>query len=170
MSNFTHTGIELNSLSIFHQSQPSMESKYGAYVILKIRIHLLDSYTLENRVSVVRKMLVRELSKTSWHRTKDPVETLQWKTREELSTVFGFHEKVAMCSYLPKNDKDYADAPYSIKEHKEKIRTVIDKIELQICENVMKMSSKDYGSANVAVEVVCMILFFIINGKPSAID
>ncbi|XP_046406298.1 piggyBac transposable element-derived protein 3-like [Ischnura elegans] len=27
------------------------------------------------------------------------------KTREELSTVFGFHEKVTMCSYVPKRNK-----------------------------------------------------------------
>lgn len=27
------------------------------------------------------------------------------KTREQYSTVFGFHEKVTMCSYVPKKNK-----------------------------------------------------------------
>ena len=35
-------------------------------------------------------------------------------------------------------DKVYADAPQSIQELKEKIRAVIDGIELQMCENVME--------------------------------
>ena len=35
-------------------------------------------------------------------------------------------------------DKVYADAPQSIQELKEKIRAVIDKIEPQMCENVME--------------------------------
>ena len=35
-------------------------------------------------------------------------------------------------------DKVYADAPQSIQELKEKIRAVIDEIELQLCENVME--------------------------------
>ena len=35
-------------------------------------------------------------------------------------------------------DKVYADASQSIQELKEKIRAIIDKIELQICENVME--------------------------------
>ena len=35
-------------------------------------------------------------------------------------------------------DKFYADAPQSIQELKEKVRTVIDEIEPQMCENVME--------------------------------
>ena len=35
-------------------------------------------------------------------------------------------------------DKFHADAPQSIQELKEKIRTVIDEIEAQMCENVME--------------------------------
>ena len=35
-------------------------------------------------------------------------------------------------------DKVYADAPQSIQELKGKIRSVIDEIELQMCENVME--------------------------------
>ena len=54
-------------------------------------------------------------------------------------------------------DKVYADAPQLIHELKEKIRAIIDEIELQICENVMENFMK-------------MILFFIIDGKPSAIE
>ena len=34
--------------------------------------------------------------------------------------------------------KVYADAPQSIQEFKEKIRAVIDEIELQVCDNVME--------------------------------
>ena len=35
-------------------------------------------------------------------------------------------------------DNVYADAPQSIQELEEKIRAVIDEIEPQMCENVMK--------------------------------
>ena len=43
-------------------------------------------------------------------------------------------------------DKIYADAPQSIQELKEKIRAVIDEIEPQMCENVMKNFKKSAWS------------------------
>ena len=55
-------------------------------------------------------------------------------------------------------DKVYADAPQSIQKLKEKIRAVIDEIELQMCENVIENF------------IIWMTLFFIINGKPFAIE
>ena len=67
-------------------------------------------------------------------------------------------------------DKVYADAYQLIQELKEKNRAVIDEIVPQMCENVIGNSSKEHGPANVAVEAIWMILFFIINGEPSAID
>ena len=67
-------------------------------------------------------------------------------------------------------DKVYADAPESIQELKEKIHAVIDEIEPKMSENVMEISSKEHGPAKVAVEAIWMILFFIIEGKPSAIE
>ena len=54
--------------------------------------------------------------------------------------------------------KVYSNAPQSIQELKEKIRAVITKIEPQMCDNVMENF------------MISMILFFIINGKPSAIE
>ena len=39
-----------------------------------------------------------------------------------------------------------------------------------MCENVMENFIKRAGTANVAVEAISMILFFIINGKLSAIE
>ena len=56
-------------------------------------------------------------------------------------------------------DKVYADAPQSIKELKVEIRVVIDEIEPQMCENVIENWIK--SPANVAVEAISMILFFI---------
>ena len=37
-------GVKLNLLSIFHQSQPSLELKYGGYVMQKTRILSLDRF------------------------------------------------------------------------------------------------------------------------------
>ncbi|CAH2107935.1 unnamed protein product [Euphydryas editha] len=111
--------------------------------MLKIRIHLLDSFTLGNRVRVVKKNvgervvkdLVAPYKGSGRNITMDNYFTslplakflLSWnliivgtlknnkayippamaasKTREQLSTVFGFHEKVTMCSYVPKKRK-----------------------------------------------------------------
>ena len=58
-------------------------------------------------------------------------------------------------------DKVYADAPQSIQKLKEMIRTVIDEIEPQM-----------FRKCNGKFQQKSMILqmFFIINGKPSAIE
>ena len=42
----------------------------------------------------------------------------------------------SLCGYV--KDKVYANAPQSIQELKEKIRVVIDEVEPQMCENVLK--------------------------------
>ena len=64
----------------------------------------------------------------------------------------------------------YADAPQSIKELKEKIRAVINKIEPEMCENVMKNFMKRAWSCKRSRGGHINILFFIINGKSSAIE
>ena len=68
-------------------------------------------------------------------------------------------------------DKIHADAPQSIQELKGKIRAVIDEIEPQMCENLMEnFIKRAWSCRNVAVKAISMILFFIINGKPSVIQ
>ena len=105
----------------------------------KTRILSQVRFALENRVPVVRKMLVRDFvaqykgsgrnitmdnyfttlslakSLLPWdltivstlkkNKTCIPPAMTALKTREELSTVFDFHEKVTMCSYVPKKNK-----------------------------------------------------------------
>ena len=65
-------------------------------------------------------------------------------------------------------EKVYADAPQSIQEFREKIGAVIDEIDPQMCEDVKENFM--HRPANVAVETISMILFCIMNGKPSAIE
>ena len=68
-------------------------------------------------------------------------------------------------------DKVYADAPQSIQELNEKIRTVIDEIEPQICENVMENFIKRAWSCKRSRGGhISMLLFLIINGKASAFE
>ena len=67
-------------------------------------------------------------------------------------------------------DKLYADAPQSIQELKEKIRSVIDEIEPQMCENVMVNFIKRAWSCKRSCGGRMNEFFFIVNCKPPVIQ
>ena len=68
-------------------------------------------------------------------------------------------------------DNVYDDTSKSIQELKKKIRAVIDEIEPQMCENVIEnFMKRAWSSKRSRGSHIWMILFFIINDKPSAIE
>ena len=52
----------------------------------------------------------------------------------------------------------------------ENILSIGVSVKMQITDSVSENLTKEHGPANAAVEAISMILFFIINGKSSAIE
>ena len=93
------------------KSSAGREKNVGERVVKDLEAQYQGSgrnITMDNyftTLSLAKSLLSWDLTIVGTLKKNKTYTMTAFKTREELSTVFGFHEKVTMCSYVPKKNK-----------------------------------------------------------------